>query len=102
MAGQGAGRSVYPRTQRSWRACSMANPPTTAVPTPAPKPRFNETTLAIVGSFLIAMVLASIFVGNPFRAIRLAYLDYSHTPAGGAAKADTVNAPNVQPGTEHK
>jgi len=80
----------------------MANPPTTTVPTLGPKPRFNETTIAIVGSFVVAMVLATIFVGNPFRALRLAYLDYSHTPAGGAAKADTVNAPNVLPGTEHK
>jgi hypothetical protein len=80
----------------------MANPPTTAVPHPGPKPRFNETTLAIVGTFVIAMVLATIFVGNPFRAVRLAYLDYSHTPAGGAAKADTVNAPATLPGTEHK
>ena len=62
----------------------MANPPTTTVPTLGPKPRFNETTIAIVGSFVISMVLATVFVGNPFRAIHLAYLDYSHTPAGGA------------------
>lgn len=80
----------------------MANPPTTAVPVPGPKPRFNETAIAIIGSFVVAMVLATIFTGNPLRAIRLAYLDYSHTPAGGAAKADTVNAPNTLPGTEHK
>ena len=80
----------------------MANPPTTAVPTPGPKPRFNETAVAIIGSFVIAMVLATIFVGNPLRAIRLAYLDVSHTPAGGAAKADVVNAPNTLPNSEHK
>jgi hypothetical protein len=81
----------------------MANPPTTTtVPTPGPKPRFNETTVAIVGSFVIAMVLATVLVGNPFKAVALAYLDYSHTPAGGAAKADTVNAPNTLPSTEHK
>jgi hypothetical protein len=72
------------------------------VPPIGPKPRANETTIAIVGSFVIAVVLASIFVANPFRAIRLAFLDYSHTPAGGAAHADPVNAPNVLPGTEHR
>jgi hypothetical protein len=80
----------------------MANPPTTTVPTPGPKPRFNETMVAIVGSFVIAMVLATVLTSNPFRAVRLAYLDYGHTPAGGAAKADTVNAPNTLPNTEHK
>ena len=80
----------------------MANPPTTTVPTLGPKPRFNETTLAIVGSFVVAMVLGTILVGNPFRAIRLAYLDYSHTPAAGAAKADPVNAPATLPNSEHK
>ena len=75
-----------------------------ALPTtqPAAKPRFNETTLAIVGSFLISMVIGTILVGNPFRALRLAYLDYSQTPAAGAAKADPVNAPNTLPNTEHK
>jgi len=80
----------------------MANPPTTTVPTPGPKPRFNETAVAIIGSLIVAMVLGTIFVGNPFRAIRLGYIDYSHTPASGAAKADPVNAPNTLPNTEHK
>ena len=80
----------------------MANPPTTDVRPPAPPPRFNETTMAIVGSFVISIVLATILVGSPFRALRLGYLDYTHTPAGGVAKADTVNAPNTLPNTEHK
>ena len=80
----------------------MANPPTTDVRPPAPQPRFNETTIAIVGSFVISIVLGTILVGSPFRALRLGYLDYTHTPAGGAAKADTVNAPNTLPNTEHK
>jgi hypothetical protein len=50
--------------------------------------RFNPTAQAIVGSAVIAVILATLVTGNPFRAVRLAYLDYSHTPAAGAAKAD--------------
>lgn len=66
--------------------------------TPGPKPRFNETLLAILGSFLIAIVLASIFVANPLRAVRLAYLDYGHTPAGGAAKSSPAVTPQTEAG----
>ncbi len=58
-----------------------------------PKPRMNETGWAIAGSLVVSLVLASLLVGSPFRALRLAYLDYSHTPAGGAAEASTTHAP---------
>jgi len=50
--------------------------------------RFNPTAKAILGSAVIAVVLATLVTGNPFRAVALAYLDYSHTPAAGAAKAN--------------
>ena len=50
--------------------------------------RFNPTSQAIIASAVIAVVLATLVTGNPFRAVQLAYLDYSHTPAAGAAKAD--------------
>ncbi len=50
--------------------------------------RFNPTAQAIIASAVLAVVLATLVTGNPFRAIQLAYLDYSHTPAAGAAKAD--------------
>ena len=65
----------------------------TLAPRTRPIPRFNETATAIVASFLISIILATILTGNPFRAMVLAYTDYSHTPAAGAPKADTVNAP---------
>lgn len=45
-----------------------------------PAPRFNTTTAAIAGSFLLALVLATVVAGNPFRATRLAYHDYSVVP----------------------
>lgn len=50
--------------------------------------RFNPTAMAIGASALIAIVLGTLLTGSPFRAIRLAYLDYSNTPAAGAPKAD--------------
>jgi len=53
-----------------------------------PATRFNPTAQAIIASAVLAVVLATLVTGNPFRAVRLAYLDYSHTPAAGAAKAD--------------
>ena len=59
---------------------------------PGRTPRFNETSIAIAGSLVISIALATLMVGSPFRALRLAYLDYSHTPAGGAEKADATNA----------
>ena len=54
--------------------------------------RFNPTAQAIIASAVIAVILATVVTGNPFRAVRLAYLDYSHTPATGASKADPVRA----------
>ena len=54
---------------------------------------FNPTALAIGGSLLIAVVLATVLTGNPFRAVRLAYTDYSNTPAAGAPPASTTDAP---------
>ena len=50
--------------------------------------RFNPTAQAIVASAVIAVIVATLVTGNPFRAVRLAYLDYSHTPAAGAANGD--------------
>ena len=61
--------------------------------TPTRPPRFNETAMAIGGSMLIALVLATLLTGNPFRAMTLAYTDYSNTPAAGAPKASTTHAP---------
>jgi hypothetical protein len=46
------------------------------------KPR-NETAIAIGASLVIGLILATILTGNPFRALRLAYTDYS-TPAATA------------------
>jgi uncharacterized membrane protein len=54
---------------------------------PAPTPRFNETAVAIAASFVIGLVLATILTGNPFRAMRLAYTDYSVPAAVKAAPA---------------
>ena len=50
--------------------------------------RFNPTAQAIIASAVIAVIAATLVTGNPFRAVRLAYLDYSHTPAAGAANAN--------------
>ena len=58
-------------------------------------PRFNETAMAIAASLVIGLVFATLLTGNPFRATVLAYTDYSHTPAAGADKASTTNAPAV-------
>ena len=72
----------------------MASNNTTPVP--------RETLWAIVGSFVFAVVLSTLLVGSPFRALGLAYLDYSHTPAGGAAKGDPVQAPKTANGEAPK
>ena len=70
--------------------------------TPKPAPRFNPTAVAIGVSLVIGMIGATIVAGNPFRATRLAYLDYSHTPAGGAAKGSPTRAPETQGQAEEK
>lgn len=63
---------------------------------PAKTPGFNETAMAIGVSLLLSLVVATILTGNPLRATILAYTDYSHTPAAGADKASTTNAPQTQ------
>lgn len=71
--------------------------------TPTPKKvQFNPTAIAIGASLLIGIVGATIIAGNPFRATRLAYLDYSHTPAGGAEKASPTKAPATAGEAEEK
>lgn len=63
---------------------------------PAKPPAFNETLMAIIGSLVISLVVATLMTGSPLRATILAYTDYSHTPAAGAEKASTTNAPTTQ------
>ena len=58
----------------------MATKPTMSPPS-KPAPRFNPTAIAIIGTFAVSVVLASILVGDPFQALRLAYNDYSRAPA---------------------
>ena len=60
-------------------------------------PANNQTAIAIGASFLIAVILGSVVAGSPFRAFRLAYIDYSHTPAAAAAPAPTTAAPAAEP-----
>jgi len=70
-----------------------------------PKPKkvqFNPTAVAILVSLLIGIIGATLVAGNPFRATRLAYLDYSHTPAGGAAKGSPTRAPETQGEAEER
>ena len=69
-----------------------------APPPPTSTAGSRETLWAIIGSFVLSIILATVLAGNPFRALGLAYLDYSHTPAGGAAKADPVQAPKTEGG----
>ncbi len=65
----------------------------TLTPRAGTSPRFNETTIAIFGAFVVAVVLSS-FIINPFRAMVLAYTDYSNTTAApDVPPASTVNAP---------
>jgi hypothetical protein len=82
----------YRDARQTQRLRIMAIKPGT---TPAPTPRFNETAMAIGASLVIGVVLATILTGNPFRAMSLAYTDYSGTPAAGAGKASTTRAPAV-------
>ena len=74
-------------------------------PTMTPKPKqvpFNPTAIAIGVSLLIGIIGATIVAGNPFNAMRLGYLDYSHTPAGGAEKGSPTKAPLTQGEAEEK
>ncbi len=66
------------------------------------KVQFNQTAVAIGVSLVIGIIGATIVAGNPFRAMTLAYLDYSHTPAGGAEKGSPTRAPLTQGQAEEK
>ena len=79
----------------------MALKPGTVPPKPKQTP-FNPTAIAIGVSLIIGMIGATIVAGNPFRATRLAYLDYSHTPAGGAEKGSPTRAPLTANQAEEK
>ena len=56
----------------------MAIKPTMSPPS-KPPPRFSPTAIAIGAAFAFSIVLATALVGDPFRAVRRAYTDYSHT-----------------------
>ena len=56
------------------------------------QPASRETLWAIIGAFVLSLVLATILAGNPFRALGLAYFDYSHEPGGAGAKAAPPSA----------
>ena len=61
---------------------------------PARTPGVNQTAIAIAGSFVLAVVLATVMTGNPLRAMSMAYTDYTGTPASGdVGKASTTRAP---------
>ena len=51
-----------------------------APPSPTSPSGSRETLWAIIGSFILSLVLATVLAGNPFRALGLAYFDYSHEP----------------------
>lgn len=65
----------------------MAPNPPNATHAQTRPPRFNETAMAIVISLVVSAILSTLMVGNPFSVMRLAYLDYSHTPANGNVPA---------------
>lgn len=70
----------------------MDNPPAHPV---GKSPGFNSTLVAILVAMVISLVLATVMTGNPFRAMVLAYTDYSHTPASGAPEASDTRAPDA-------
>lgn len=49
----------------------------------SPKTGSRETLWAIIGSFVISIVLASLMTGNPFNSLSRAYFDYTHEPRNG-------------------
>lgn len=79
----------------------MAVKPGTIPPKPK-QTRFNPTAIAIGVSLVVGIIGATIVAGNPFRATRLAYLDYSHTPVGGAEKGSPTLAPLTANQAEEK
>lgn len=60
-----------------------------------PKTGSRETLWAIIGSFVVAIILASLLTGNPFRSLGRAYFDYTHEPRGGSTT--TVGPGGVAP-----
>ena len=60
-------------------------------------PRFNETAIAITVALIFSLAASWIFFDSPLHAMRLAYIDYSHTPADGARDASDVVAPLTEP-----
>ena len=64
-----------------------------------PKTGSRETLWAIIGSFVVAIILASLLTGNPFRSLGRAYFDYTHEPRGGSTTAVGPGgvAPPAQP-----
>ncbi len=64
--------------------------------TPNP-PASRETLWAIIGSFVLSLVLATILAGNPFRALGEAYFDYTHEPSGVGKPAVTAPAAATAP-----
>lgn len=66
--------------------------------TSTPAPRAGETATAIIVSFVFAVIVASLLVGSPIRAVRLAFTDVglanpnaAHDP-GRAAPANPAPA----------
>jgi hypothetical protein len=61
-------------------------------------PQSRETTIAIVGSAIVGLVLATLVAGNPFAATKAAYTDYSNAmeAKGGAGPAPAA-APAAAP-----
>lgn len=69
-------------------------PGTSALHATTRPPRFNETAIAIAGALVLAAALTTIFIANPFHVMRMAYTDYSHTPAApGVPIASDTRAP---------
>ena len=62
----------------------------------------NETLYAILASFVISIVLASLVAGNPFSAVVHAYTDYSREPYHGTPIASDTHAPANNGATQAK
>ena len=66
---------------------------------PLTKSGSRETLWAILGSLLIAVVLASVFAGNPLTSVSRAYQDYSREPKAVGPAASTTTPPATAPAT---
>ncbi len=58
----------------------------------SPKPGSRETLYAIIGSFVISVILASLLTGSPFHSLVQAYRDYGSEPRGGTPAATPAPA----------